>query len=161
MGAENKESKVKTINLNKRTKNKANNALQEGIVIIAFMAPWCQHCKELKPTWKTLMNKYRKLASNTPCSLMQSMEGTQGFLNVNDNEPSGWPTIRVFRNGAKQKDYDGARDANSLINFINSEFGLVMSGGRKKQRRRQTRKKRKSMRRRKSRKRKRYFFGLF
>ncbi len=159
MGVENEKSEVQTIHLNKNTKNKANAAVQNGITIIAYMAPWCDHCKKLKPTWKELMDKYKRLTTTSPCSLMQSMEGNENFLNVDDNAPAGWPTIRVFSKGKKTKDYNGSRDLNSLTNFINDEFGLVMSGGKKKRRRRKTRKRRKSRRKRKSRKK--YFFGLF
>ena len=50
MGNE-KRSKIKTIKLNSKTKKKANKALQEGVVIVAYLAHWCGHCREFKPTW--------------------------------------------------------------------------------------------------------------
>lgn len=163
MGLE-KKSEIKTIILNKRSKKKANKAVQNGVAIVAYMAPWCCHCKELKPTWDGLMKKLSKLQKNgrklklqESGSLITSMEGNENFLNVDENKPDGWPTIRIFRNGIKQEDYAGGRDMESLTNLINNEFGLVMSGGRKKIRGK-TRRKRKR-RRRKTRKK--WFFGLF
>ena len=156
MGNE-KRSKIKTIKLNSKTKKKANKALQEGVVIVAYLAPWCGHCREFKPTWNELMKKYKKLTSTQPCSLMEIKDKNERFLMAKENQPNGFPTIRVFRKGEKMSDYEGARDMESMTNFINSKFGLVMTGGRIKKRKKTRKRKRK--RRRKTRKK--LFFGLF
>lgn len=158
-------SKIKTIKLNKKNSKNFNKIFKKGTTIVGFfMKPKrCSHCDALKPTWNELMRKYSALSSNMPCQLATSIQGTESLIDSGDTEISGFPTIRVFRNGKKWKDYSSERSMESLSNFIDNQFGIVMSGGgkyRKKLRTLKRKKKRRRKTRRKKRKRK-LFFGLF
>lgn len=162
MGKE--KSTIKTFKLNKRNSKKFNNVMKNGIVIVAFLMPGCGHCKELKPTWNDLMKKYKKIKSDMPCALSTVVTGNESLIDSDDALGiKGFPTIRVFRNGKKYgRDYESERSFESLSNFIDNQFGIVMSGGGRKYKNRLKTLKRKRRKRRRTRKRKRkLLFGLF
>lgn len=159
-----KGSTVKTFNLNKRNSKKFNDIMKNGIAIVAFVMPGCGHCKDLKPTWNQLMRKYRKIRSNMPCSLSTVVTGNESLIDSIDAQGiRGFPTIRVFRNGKKfGRDYESDRSFDSLSNFIDNQFGIVMSGGGRKYKKKLKTLKRKRRKRRRTRKKKRkLLFGLF
>lgn len=162
MGIE--KSTIKTFKLNKRNSKKFNNVMKNGIAIVAFLMPGCGHCKELKPTWNQLMKKYKKIKSDMPCALSTVVTGNESLIDSDDALGiKGFPTIRVFRNGKKYgRDYESERSFESLSNFIDNQFGIVMSGGGRKYKRKLRTLKRKRRKRRRTRKRKRkLLFGLF
>jgi len=162
MGIE--KSTIKTFKLNKRNSKKFNNVMKNGIAIVAFLMPGCGHCKELKPTWNQLMKKYKKIKSDMPCALSTVVTGNESLIDSDDALGiKGFPTIRVFRNGKKYgRDYESERSFESLSNFIDNQFGIVMSGGGRKYKKRLKTLKRKRRKRRRTRKRKRkLLFGLF
>ena len=158
-------SKVRTIKLNKKNSKKINDVMKKGIVIIGFfMQPKrCPHCDELKPTWNQLLRKYKNITSDMPTALVTSIMGTESLIDSKDTEINGYPTIRVFRNGKKYgRDYNSERTFEALSNYIDNQFGIVMSGGDKKYKKKLKTLKRRKKRRRKTRKKKRkLFFGLF
>jgi len=80
-------------------------------VLVEFYAPWCGHCKQLKPAWKEAARKLKGIvkvaaidASDEKNRNVAARYGIKGF-----------PTIKVFKNGVPT-DYNGARDAKSIIN---------------------------------------------
>ena len=78
-----------------------------------------------------------------------------------DVDIRGFPTIRVFRNGKKWKDYNSERSMEALSNFIDNQFGIIMAGGRKYRRKLRTLKRKKKRRRKTRKKKRKLFFGLF
>jgi len=159
-------SKIRTVKLNKKNSKKFNERFKKGITIVGFfMKPKrCPHCDALKPTWNDLMRKYSALSSNMPCQLATSIQGTESLIDsLNDDvEIRGFPTIRVFRNGKKfGSDYNSERSMEALSNFIDNQFGIVMSGGRKYRKKLRTLKRKKKRRRKTRKKKRKLFFGLF
>ncbi|KAK8203662.1 hypothetical protein IWZ01DRAFT_91090 [Phyllosticta capitalensis] len=85
--------------------------------IVEFYAPWCGHCKNLKPA-------YEKAAKN--------LAGLAQVAAVNcddeDNKPlcgqmgvQGFPTLKVVRPGKKRpvvEDYQGARSAKAIVDAV-------------------------------------------
>lgn len=82
-------------------------------VFIKFFAPWCGHCKAMKPGWDKLMDEYASsetiLVADVDCigtgkSLCEEV-GVQGF-----------PTIK-YGDPANLEAYEGGRDFSELQTF--------------------------------------------
>jgi thioredoxin-like negative regulator of GroEL len=96
-----------------------NNLLQKNKAVVFFVAPWCGHCKALEPTLNKIMGRFS--TSRRDGLLARVSEGNIKNLNC-DKDIRGFPTIRVFNNGKKVKDYEGSRDESSLNSFLASVF---------------------------------------
>ena len=90
------------------------------IIAIAFIAPWCGHCKNLIPEWtkasSQLINSGATLAiiDATEEEALAAEFGVQGF-----------PTIKIFPGGKKNKsdvmDYEGGREAEQIVQYVLQE----------------------------------------
>lgn len=82
-------------------------------VFVKFFAPWCGHCKAMKPAWDSLMSEYESsdkiLIADVDCigegkALCETV-GVKGFPTVKYGDP------------ASLEDYKGARDLDTLKAF--------------------------------------------
>ncbi|CAF1285814.1 unnamed protein product [Rotaria sordida] len=82
-------------------------------VLVFFYAPWCGHCNEFKPTYSKLAERYTS-QSNV---ILAQIDAT-----ANDIPPgfdvTGYPTIYIMPKNKKPVKYEGNRDINDLVNFI-------------------------------------------
>jgi len=82
-------------------------------VFVKFFAPWCGHCKAMKPAWDTLMSEFEDsstvLVADVDCigsgKELCNKVGVQGFPTVKYGDPSNL------------EDYKGGRDVDSLKKF--------------------------------------------
>jgi len=87
------------------------NAVASGKpVVVKFYAPWCGHCKNLAPTWDSLMKEH-------PGKVLKVDADKNGDV-AKEFGVQGFPTIMAFKDGKKSQDYDGPRDMTSLQKFI-------------------------------------------
>ncbi|CAJ1343406.1 unnamed protein product [Effrenium voratum] len=86
---------------------------------VKFYAPWCGHCKKLKPDWDKLASKWNKADSNAlivdvDCTTdaNKDMCGKYGV--------QGYPTLKYFGpSTSKDGDsYEDARDLKALNKFV-------------------------------------------
>ena len=90
-----------------------DSALAGKTAFVKFFAPWCGHCKRMKPDWDKLMEKYEDsttvVVADVDC--------------INDGKPlcdkvgvKGFPTVKYGSLG-NLEDYKGGRDFDSLDSF--------------------------------------------
>lgn len=76
-------------------------------VIVMYMAPWCGHCKKLKPVWQ---------------ALAQSLEGTSVVVAMINNDEirqeivpvKGFPTVAWFKSDNKNHEIVNQRSLEGL-----------------------------------------------
>ncbi|KAG9102339.1 protein disulfide-isomerase precursor [Ceratobasidium sp. 370] len=86
-------------------------------VFAEFYAPWCGHCKRLKPIWENLAELYQgqkdKLTVLKMDATTNDLPASAGF------KISGFPAIKFKPAGTKTFiDYEGDRSIESLIEFV-------------------------------------------
>jgi len=112
------DSKVVVLN----SANFKEKVLDNGEVgLIAFIAPWCGHCKALLPEWATASFK---------------LDGSGAYLGIVDAtvettlasqyDVKGYPTIKIFPGGANKSsadamEYQGGRTAEQIVQYALAE----------------------------------------
>jgi protein disulfide-isomerase-like protein len=82
-------------------------------VFVKFYAPWCGHCKKLKPDWDKLGEKY---ASSSSVSIADVDCTESGKDICKKHDIKGYPTLKTFW-GNYGSDYKGGRNFEELDNF--------------------------------------------
>lgn len=96
-----------------------------GDWFVMFFAPWCGHCKSLKPTWTETATdlaeqedaSYTTLAT-VDCTVEKSVCERFGIRS--------YPTLLFFHQGKVAK-YEKRRSKESFIDFVNGGFQEIMS----------------------------------
>jgi thiol-disulfide isomerase/thioredoxin len=93
---------------------KLNNAYRKGIWFIWYYADWCSHCKIMENDWSTFIKKVpkdinvAKVESNYIPKLSYKPQ-VQGF-----------PTLRLYDKGVERYDYEGERNSDKFVEFLNN-----------------------------------------
>ena len=95
--------------------NFSSVAMETGLVLVEFYAPWCGHCKRLAPEYQRAAGRLREIRA--PCSLAK-IDATVETDLATLYGVKGYPTLLLFRHG-DHKEYSGGRDANGeWIKFV-------------------------------------------
>jgi len=82
-------------------------------VFLKMFAPWCGHCKKMKPDWDKLMKEFgddpTKLVADVDCT-------TEGKPICDANGVKGFPTLK-WGDPNDLQDYQGGRDYATLQKF--------------------------------------------
>lgn len=90
-------------------------------VMIEFYAPWCGHCKQLKPAYKKLAAKFEGVDSVTIAAMDASEASPPDGFDV-----QGFPTIMFVpaKEGATPIPYEDARDLDSMVDFVKANAAV-------------------------------------
>merc|ERR1712037_1059373 len=88
----------------------------EGKWLVKMYAPWCGHCKRLKPTWDDLASETKGdfNIGVVDCTIEKELCGKHGVR--------GYPTILYFGEGESETGtkYQGQRDIGAFKSFLES-----------------------------------------
>jgi len=88
------------------------------VVFIKMFAPWCGHCKKMKPDWDKLMEEYKdsetQLIADADCT-------ADGKPICDSNGVKGFPTLK-YGDPSDLQDYQGARTYDAMKKFIDEEL---------------------------------------
>jgi len=92
-------------------------------VFVKFFAPWCGHCKKMKPAWDKLMQEYEDhdsiLVADVDCI-------GDGKSKCEEVGIEGFPTIK-YGSPTNLEEYKGGRDFETLEKFAKANLGPTCS----------------------------------
>jgi len=81
----------------------------------------CGHCKRLKPEFDKAGDL---LKGNDPPISLAKVDCTEaGKDTCNQFSVTGYPTLKIFRNGEVSQDYNGPREAAGIVKYMQSQVG--------------------------------------
>lgn len=93
----------------------------KDVWLVAFIAPWCGHCKALKPEWQSAAKKLKGSGAK-----LAVVDATAEESLAQQFQIQGFPTIKVFKGGDKSgpkdaMDYQGDRKAPHIVQYALQE----------------------------------------
>ncbi|KAL1545987.1 protein disulfide-isomerase [Salvia divinorum] len=88
--------------------------------LVEFYAPWCGHCKSLAPIYEKVATAFNLeedvVIANLDADAHKELAEKYGI--------SGFPTLKFFpKNNKAGEDYNGGRDVDDFVTFINEKCG--------------------------------------
>mmetsp|Transcript_31749 Transcript_31749/g.66562 ORF Transcript_31749/g.66562 Transcript_31749/m.66562 type:complete len:219 (+) Transcript_31749:100-756(+) len=92
-------------------------------VFLKFFAPWCGHCKKLKPDWDKLMDEFAGSASQLVADVDCT---TEGKPLCDEAGVKGFPTLK-WGDPSDLQDYQGGRSLDDLKKFATENLKPLCS----------------------------------
>ena len=94
------------------SKNFADVVAKEKLVFVKFFAPWCGHCQSMAEDFKKTATELKGKA------VLADVDATTEEELAKKYNIDGFPTLKLFADGEEVVDYNGGRDKESMIQFI-------------------------------------------
>ncbi|XP_049882601.1 protein disulfide-isomerase A3 [Pectinophora gossypiella] len=94
---------------------------QHDTALVMFYAPWCGHCKRLKPEYAVAAGV---LKTDDPPVALAKVDCTEGGKSTCEQySVSGYPTLKIFRKGELSSEYNGPRESNGIVKYMRAQVG--------------------------------------
>ncbi|XP_030045501.1 protein disulfide-isomerase A3 [Microcaecilia unicolor] len=90
---------------------------QHSLLLVEFFAPWCGHCKRLAPEYESAATRLKGTVS------LAKVDCTANSNTCNKYGVSGYPTLKIFRDGEESGAYDGPRTADGIVSHLKKQAG--------------------------------------
>jgi protein disulfide isomerase len=91
---------------------------ENDFTFVEFYAPWCGHCKQLAPVFTEVAKILKENDANVVLAKVDCTQQKQICSDV-----QGYPTLKLFSKTGKIADYDGDRNKESLVAYLNKKTG--------------------------------------
>ncbi|XP_041966139.1 protein disulfide-isomerase A3 [Alosa sapidissima] len=87
------------------------------MILVEFFAPWCGHCKRLAPEYEAAATRLKGIVAlaKVDCTANSNVCSKYGV--------SGYPTLKIFRDGEEAGGYDGPRTADGIVSHLKKQAG--------------------------------------
>uniref|UniRef100_A0A8C2DZ52 Protein disulfide-isomerase n=1 Tax=Cyprinus carpio TaxID=7962 RepID=A0A8C2DZ52_CYPCA len=92
-------------------------APEHETLLVKFYAPWCGHCKKLAPEFETAAARLKGTVTLAKVDCTANTETCKRY------GVTGYPTLKIFRNGQESSSYDGPRSADGIVNYMKKQAG--------------------------------------
>ncbi|XP_061520517.1 protein disulfide-isomerase A3-like isoform X2 [Phycodurus eques] len=92
-------------------------ASEHDTMLVKFYAPWCGHCKKLAPEFEKAAGKLKGSVQLAKVDCTSQVDTCSRF------DVSGYPTLKIFRNGRDSGSYDGPRSAEGICRYMTKQTG--------------------------------------
>ena len=86
---------------------------EEKVVLAEFYAPWCGHCKKLAPEYAAAATALKE--AGDPRVVLAKIDATENKALAERYGVSGYPTLKIFKDGQLAGDYPGGRTKDSIV----------------------------------------------
>jgi len=99
-----------------------DRVVEHDAILIEFFAPWCGHCKRLAPEYDKAATALKKVDPPIPLAKVDCTSDN-GKDTCSKYGVSGYPTLKIFKNGEFASEYNGPRDADGIVKYMKTQVG--------------------------------------
>ena len=90
----------------------------QGFTFVKFYAPWCGHCQAMEVDWELLGDHYSEHPLPATDLTLAAVDCVKSARTCVDQGVSGYPAIKLYKDGVMQEDYMFARSTNRMKRFL-------------------------------------------